>query len=41
MSAEPTPAESAELDRKIFDMGYRPTAERIKAVYGEGYEAVK
>jgi phage gp29-like protein len=41
MAAEPTTAESADLDKKIFDMGFRPTADRIQSLYGNGYEPVK
>lgn len=28
----------AETDKTLFDMGWRPTADRIREIYGEGYE---
>ena len=34
----PSRNELAELDNKIAGLGYRPTAQRVKEVYGEGYE---
>ncbi|MDH5478511.1 MAG: DUF935 domain-containing protein, partial [Nitrospinota bacterium] len=40
MTDEPTPPERADLDKKIFDIGYRPSAGKIEEVYGEGYEPV-
>lgn len=30
----------AEVDRLLFDIGYRPTQERIDSIYGEGYEPI-
>ena len=34
----PSRDESAELDGKIAGLGYGPTADRVRQVYGEGYE---
>ena len=38
MIDKPTAVELADLDKKILDLGYRPTQERVKQTYGEGYE---
>ena len=39
MEDEPNKNESAALDKILFDIGYKPTPEKILEVYGEGYEA--
>ncbi len=31
----------AERDKILFDMGYRPTPDKVKEVYGEGYERIE
>jgi phage gp29-like protein len=35
---EPSNDERAELDKKLFEIGYQSTEDRIKEIYGEGYE---
>lgn len=40
MTPEPTVEDLAGRDQKIHALGYRPTAQRVKDVFGEGYEPV-
>jgi phage gp29-like protein len=38
---EPDLLAMAELDRKLFDIGYEPTEESVRTRYGEGYRRVQ